>query len=116
MVFDNILTYHNVWGRHNLEVMGGTSATQSNYQGLHAGTTYLMTDYIDPEMGLAAGNRPYTYGNDWTQWTIMSYLGRLSYNWSSRYYLTVNFRADGSSKLAPAISGVSSHQFRQHGE
>ena len=101
MVFDNILTYHNVWGKHNFEIMGGTSATQSNYQGLHAGTTYLMTDHIDPDMGLAAGNRPYTYGNDWTQWTIMSYLGRVSYNWSSRYYLTANFRADGSSKFAP---------------
>ena len=31
----------------------------------------------------------------------MSYLGRVAYNFNSKYYLTVNFRADGSSKLAP---------------
>ena len=31
----------------------------------------------------------------------MSYLGRVAYNYDSKYYLTVNFRADGSSKLAP---------------
>lgn len=101
LMYDNILTYRNTWHRHSLEIMGGTSATQSDYKNLNAGTTYLMTDYINPAMGLAAGNRPYTYGNGWTQWTIMSYLCRFSYNWSGRYYLSANFRADCSSKLAP---------------
>jgi TonB-linked SusC/RagA family outer membrane protein len=31
----------------------------------------------------------------------MSLLGRVSYNYQSKYLLTANFRADGSSKLAP---------------
>ena len=31
----------------------------------------------------------------------MSYIGRLAYNYDSKYLLTVNFRADGSSKLDP---------------
>ena len=30
----------------------------------------------------------------------MSYLGRVSYNYDSKYYITANIRADGSSKLA----------------
>ena len=102
MVYDNILTYNNTFQhKHNLEVMAGTSATTSDYQGLKAGTTYLMTEHINPDLGLAAGNRPYTYGKEWSQWTIMSYLGRISYNFDSKYYISANFRADGSSKLAP---------------
>ncbi len=35
------------------------------------------------------------------EWAMMSYLARVSYNYDSRYLLTANFRADGSSKLAP---------------
>ncbi len=31
--------------------------------------------------------------------TIMSYLGRLNYNYKQRYYATASFRADGSSKF-----------------
>ena len=31
----------------------------------------------------------------------MSYLARVSYNYDSKYLVTANFRADGSSKLAP---------------
>lgn len=57
-----------------------------------------------------------TYNNTWNggnkgglrgqsqgyaEWAIMSYLGRVSYNYDSKYYITANIRADGSSKLAP---------------
>ena len=31
----------------------------------------------------------------------MSYLGRLNYNYDSKYYVTFSMRADGSSKFAP---------------
>ena len=31
----------------------------------------------------------------------MSFLARVSYNYDSKYYITANLRADGSSKLAP---------------
>lgn len=32
---------------------------------------------------------------------LMSYLGRLNYNYDSKYYVTFSMRADGSSKFAP---------------
>jgi len=40
-------------------------------------------------------------GTSASEWAIMSYLGRFNYNYDSKYLFTVNFRADGSSKLAP---------------
>lgn len=36
-----------------------------------------------------------------TGWGLVSYLGRLNYEFDSRYLFTVNFRVDGSSKFAP---------------
>ena len=101
MVYDNILTYKNTFGRHSLEVMGGTSATTSLWQNLSGSRNYL-----NPEVnifGLNAGNKGGLRGQSQgkAEWNIMSYLGRVAYNFDSKYYLTVNFRADGSSKLAP---------------
>jgi TonB-linked SusC/RagA family outer membrane protein len=36
-----------------------------------------------------------------TAWSLASFLGRIAYNYDSRYLLTANFRADGSSRFAP---------------
>ena len=34
-----------------------------------------------------------------SSWAMLSYLGRVTYNYMSKYYATVSFRADGSSKF-----------------
>ena len=104
MVYDNILTYNNTFAeKHNLEVMGGTSATTSDWQQLSGSRSHYSTEYDNALWGLSGGNKGGLRGQDtgWAKWTIMSYLGRIAYNFDSKYYLTVNFRADGSSKLAP---------------
>ena len=55
-------------------------------------------------------------GSSASAWTLASFLGRVAYNYASRYLLTVNFRADGSSRFAPDIVGVLSLLFLQVGE
>ena len=104
MVYDNILTYNNTWGgKHNFEAMGGTSATTSKWEQLSGSRSYFSPDYGNVLWGLSGGNNGGLRGQSqgYAQWAIMSYLARVSYNYDSKYYLTVNFRADGSSKLAP---------------
>lgn len=104
MVYDNILTYTNTFdGRHNIEIMGGTSATQSHWENLSASRNYFSPDYNNVLYGLNGGNKGGLRGQSqgYAEWTIMSYLARASYNYDSKYYLTANFRADGTSKLAP---------------
>jgi len=104
MIYDNILTYHNSFGgKHNLEAMAGTSATTSDWQQLSGSRSYFNPEYYNAIWGLGGGNNGGLRGQStgWSQWAIMSYLGRVAYNYDSKYYLTVNFRADGSSKLAP---------------
>ena len=104
MIYDNILTYNACFdAKHNLEVMAGTSATTSDWQELSASRSYLDDQHDNAIFGLNAGNKGGVRGQSqgWSQWAIMSYLARASYNYDSRYYITANFRADGSSKLAP---------------
>ena len=99
MVFDNIMTFEKTIEKHSLTAMVGTSSTtstwnQSYMEGSHYGTANVMT--LNAANKIEQGSK--TYGSDWA---IMSYLGRLAYNYNSKYLLTTNFRADGSSKLAP---------------
>ncbi|MGE5394505.1 MAG: SusC/RagA family TonB-linked outer membrane protein [Candidatus Saccharibacteria bacterium] len=99
LVFDNILTLDTSMDKHKVTLMGGTSYTtstwnQSNMVASHFGSSNIIT--------LNAGNKIEQWsGTSASEWAIMSYLGRVAYNYESKYLLTVNFRADGSSKLAP---------------
>ena len=104
MVYDNILTYNNSWnGVHNFEAMGGTSATTSRWENLSGSRNYFSTEYNNVIWGLNGGNKGGLRGQSqgYAEWAIMSYLARVSYNYDSKYYITANIRADGSSKLAP---------------
>ncbi len=104
MVYDNIFTYNNTWGgKHNFEAMAGTSATTSRWENLSGSRSHFSTEYDNVLFGINGGNKGGLRGQSqgYTKWTIMSYLARVSYNYDSRYYITANFRADGSSKLAP---------------
>lgn len=97
--FENILTYDNVFGKHSLNLMAGTTTNDSKW------TTSNISgqDYINSDIKTlnAANIISQNSGTAKYHWRILSYLARASYNYDSRYLLTVNFRADGSSKLAP---------------
>ncbi len=104
MIYDNIFTYKDTFsGKHNLELMGGSSSTTSNWMQLWGSRSNVSPDYYKSIWGLDLGNKGGLrgQGTGWAQWTILSFLGRAAYNYDSRYYLTFNIRADGSSKLAP---------------
>ncbi len=104
MVYDNIFTYNNTWdAKHNFEAMAGTSATTSRWENLTGSLSHFSPDYGNAIFGINGGNKGGLRGQSqgYAKWAIMSYLARVSYNFDSKYYITANFRADGSSKLAP---------------
>lgn len=101
MMFDNIFNYDKTFdGKHNLSLMGGTSATVSKWS-----QNYMAGSHFAP-YGIhtlnAANKIEQNGGSTASNWTIMSYLARASYNYESKYLITVNMRADGSSKLSPS--------------
>ena len=97
--FDNILTFDKTFSKHNLSLLGGTSFTNAKMDASEMYATHFLTSDIKT---LNAANK-IGQGSitNAEEWSMMSYLGRLSYNYDSKYLLTANFRADGSSKLAP---------------
>ncbi len=59
-------------------------------------------EFSDGNFGLndVAMGTPYTYKSGKSKDGMVSFFGRLSYNFNSRYLLTATMRADGSSKFA----------------
>lgn len=100
---ENMLTYDQTFNeKHNLSVLGGISLQKSRWEQLYMGSRrfgYFQSSYL-PGVGL--GNLINSdSGNSGAEWALLSYIGRISYNYDDKYLLTANIRADGSSKLAP---------------
>ncbi|MDR2147729.1 MAG: TonB-dependent receptor [Tannerella sp.] len=98
--FDNVLTFNKQIKLHGLEVMLGSSWTNSDYTNSWINGSYYRDNQIKT---LNAANKIAwdNTGSGASQWGIMSYFGRVSYNYDSKYLFTANLRADGSSKLHP---------------
>lgn len=99
MIYDNILSYNKSFDKHNFDLMAGTSGTTSQYTRSYQ----TVSNFYDGSIKtLNAGNKvSQGNGTSESEWSIMSYVGRLAYNYDSKYLLTGNLRVDGSSKLNP---------------
>ena len=99
-VFDNVLTYHKSFKKNNIEAMAGTSWSNSDYSQSYMNGSHFRNGLIQT---LNAANKIEwnSTGSTASQWGIMSYFGRVAYNFDSKYLLTANVREDGSSKLHP---------------
>ncbi|MCQ2230083.1 MAG: TonB-dependent receptor [Bacteroidales bacterium] len=98
--WDNILNYNIDINKLAIDVMAGSSWTDSDYRNSWINGSHYKDDKIQT---LNAANKISWDGTGTgaSEWGIMSYFGRLSFNYDSKYMLTANVRADGSSKLHP---------------
>lgn len=98
--FDNVVNWEKKLGRHGFGAMAGSSWTKSDWS-----QSYINgSDYANDDIRtLNAANRISWdgTGSSGSDWAILSFFGRLQYNWNDTYMLTANLRADGSSRLAP---------------
>lgn len=98
LTFDNVVNYTKSFKDHNLDVMVGSSWTDSDYTNSWINGSHFRNGDIQT---LNAANK-ISWSNTGTgasQWGIMSYFGRVSYNYMSKYLITANVRVDGSSRL-----------------
>ena len=97
-VNENTLTYTKRFNRkHNFQFLVGFTmqGETSDYKGTSA--TQMTTETLGLN-GLHTGK--YQTVTPWQyDWTMMSGLFRLNYNYKYKYYLTASMRADGSSKF-----------------
>lgn len=100
LTWDNVATYNLKFGNNTFDFMAGTSWTSSDYTNSWINGQYFRNGLIQT---LNAANKISWdgTGTGGSQWGIMSYLGRISYNYDSKYLASLNIRYDGSSKLHP---------------
>ena len=89
------LNYVRSFGEHNLDALLGFETEDFTYS-----LNYLNgSDYPGElyEVGNAGTTRA---SSQYVQNRLVSYLGRVNYNYANRYYFGLSFRRDGSSRLA----------------
>ncbi|RUT78297.1 SusC/RagA family TonB-linked outer membrane protein [Ancylomarina longa] len=97
--WDNILTYTDSFGDHNVVIMAGSSYRDQAFNmltatGLNFPTDQEQTYYIEQSETVPSED----VHDDGLRQYGMSYFGRVSYNYKSKYLLYGTMRADGSSK------------------
>ena len=93
----NNLTYTNKWGDHALTATAVYEATHSETRYMALNGSGLLTESVGWWNVNMAGSR--TASNSYSEWALMSGVGRVMYNYKDRYMLTGTIRADGSSKF-----------------
>jgi TonB-linked SusC/RagA family outer membrane protein len=104
--FDNLLSYSfNLKGDHQFDIMAGSSALRSEGSGLYGKNRDLVFSGLKYAWLSNASNTDGTNitltGSPWED-ALMSYFGRLQYNFREKYLFNATFRGDGSSKFDAA--------------
>ncbi len=96
-LWENTLNYAKTFDKHNVSAMLGSSAQK--YQG---NNTYIDGNDFPADVSVQTINAANTVSGNTTrdEWALASFFGRATYDYMSKYYLTVSLRQDGSSKLA----------------
>ncbi|WP_288369709.1 TonB-dependent receptor [uncultured Algoriphagus sp.] len=93
---ENILTYTKSFGDHNLEALAGYTAQHYRFEGLTASAQGHADDRITT---LQSATVPGVPSNTIQEWGLLSYLGRVTYDYKGKYLLTAAIRRDGSSRF-----------------
>ncbi|GAB1416156.1 TonB-dependent receptor [Paludibacter sp.] len=95
---ENILSYKNKFAKkHTVDALVGMTMQQGNYIYNSIAMQFIPNELLEMS-GLDEGDYN-KMSSIRSSWGLMSYLGRVDYNYDWKYYLTASLRADGSSKF-----------------
>lgn len=97
--WDNYLTYQKKIGTdHSFKVLLGTETQKFDY--LHYFTaTEDMPDNYYSYYNLGTGSIPHNPSSDYYEWAMVSFFGRINYNYKDKLLVTATGRSDGSSRF-----------------
>lgn len=94
------LNYNKVIGKHNFNILGGYSAQVTKEDILDVGASGFTNDNITEVSGKGADAANFYLRSATNQsYSLLSYFGRFSYNYNSKYFLTGSLRTDASSRF-----------------
>lgn len=96
-LWENTLNYETKWDKNSLSALGGMTIQKHKYnQSYMEGKDFPEDNTVKT---LNAANIISAASTSEDEWFLNSYIARVMYNYDSKYLITANFRADGSSKL-----------------
>lgn len=101
---ENLLTYDRTFAeKHSLNVVALYSAEETSYNSSHMSATGIPSDAFQ-FYNLGHATKEIVVNPDYQGYYksgLTSWMGRAMYSYNDRYMLSVAFRSDGSSRLAP---------------
>ena len=98
MTFEGLAQFERHFGQHYLNVIAGTSYENSLYESVNGYRKSFPNNYL---YELSAGDASTaTNGSSSSEWTLLSFFGRVNYSFADRYLVEANIRYDGSSRFA----------------
>ncbi|OWW25037.1 hypothetical protein B4Q04_10830 [Zobellia sp. OII3] len=93
---ENTLSYTKSFNKHNIELLAGFSSQQERFERstILASNYPLNDDIITPNAAATVESSELV-----DKWTLVSYFGRLNYNFDGRYLIGATIRRDGSSRF-----------------
>lgn len=93
----NYMSYVNTFGKHNLSVVAGQEFTYDQYQNTQASGFGGASDQIQ----VVQGFQQLKIGaySDYQAYGLLSYYGRMAYDFNGKYLLSGSIRTDGSSRF-----------------
>ncbi len=91
------LNYNKSFGKHNLTGLVGYSVQKEKGESNSISSNRFPNNLVPT---LSAVSNLITAGtSNQYEWSLLSYLARVNYNYNSKYYLTASIRTDGSSRF-----------------
>ncbi len=94
-LFENTLSYNKTFGKHNVNALLGYSAQKNNYRETLITANSFPNDMVHT---LNAG-KPVSATTSASDWSMISYIGRVNYSYRNEYLLTTTLRRDGCSRF-----------------
>jgi TonB-linked SusC/RagA family outer membrane protein len=114
-LWENTINYNRVFGRHNVGLMASTTAREDGSRGFNVSARDFGREDSWAQFFVNAATFSSDRPGDF-QWDDrnMSYVGRLSYSYADRYFVTASYRRDIAGRLAkgnrakdyPGITGA----------
>ncbi|GAB2539306.1 SusC/RagA family TonB-linked outer membrane protein [Spirosoma aerophilum] len=97
-IVENTLNYNRSFGVHNLSALAGFSSQKDRRVANELTATNFPNDLVQT---LNAGQVS-SGSSDVQEWSLLSYIGRVQYDYNGKYLLSAAIRADGSSRFGKA--------------
>lgn len=98
VTFNNILSWNQDFGNHNFSALAGQeSYTNNSLYDYGYGEGIMQLGQYE----LSSSTKNWQVQSNKDRFALLSYFGKLDYNYNSKYYLSGSFRRDGSSRFHP---------------